>query len=169
MGDRNECNSQNKATATAGLGFSWRYRGRNVNMNCFASLKDIFSHLSRSSSALSGSEHLGKSLVWGHYRRCKFPSSWETYPYAVANPCCRCWDLRALPHEVAKSLACKSAGHARSNSGMAANCCWQTWATKGGLVPHRHSLDRTQRLSAHPLPWSGACPRALCTLVPQLC
>lgn len=46
-----------------GWGLMGRYRGRNVNVICFAFLKELFHHLSRSSSALSGSERLGKSLV----------------------------------------------------------------------------------------------------------
>ena len=66
-----------------------RYGGRNVNVIFFAFLKEPFRHLSRSSSALSGSERLGKSLVWWRYRGCTFPGSWETCPHAIANPRCR--------------------------------------------------------------------------------
>lgn len=65
-----------------------RYRGRNVNVICFLFLKELFQHLSRSGSALSGSEHLGRSPVWWWYRSCVFPGSRETSPHSTASPHC---------------------------------------------------------------------------------
>lgn len=155
-----------------------RYKGRNVNVICFAFLKELFRHLSRSSSALSGSERLGKSLVWWRYRGCMLPGSWETCPHALANPRCRVSGAQTSSPRGGQEPGMEIPQRCRvlrgsgpcSAPGMAANCHWQTQATKGWLVPHlppalfcrglvpQEGLDRTQVLSAHPLARSGACP-----------
>jgi len=97
-GHRNGCNSRNKATAGAGLGLTREVQGKKCKRDlfCFV-LKELFHHLSRSSSALSGTECLGKRLVWWHYWGCVFPGSGETCPHAVASPRCRVPALELAP------------------------------------------------------------------------
>lgn len=106
--------------------------------------QELFRHLSTSSSALSGSENLGKSLIWWRYGGCTILGSWETCPHAVASP--RCRGSGAPTHspgggqepstEIPWRCRVLQGSGSCSDAGGAANRCQQTLdfrPLKGGL------------------------------------